>query len=115
MDWLMWSWLLCLAWGDEDAKKIVNWHQSENSKWLILQQGPDPSPASHPEPFLMESLWTISHADGMYESVMELVQMLIIHTCVMCGGICPGHCTDDVKVLKQSYASWLSEVRSRPA
>lgn len=38
-----------------------------------------------------------------------------VHTCVMCGGICPGHRADDVEVLEKSYATWRSEVGSRPA
>lgn len=36
-----------------------------------------------------------------------------VHTCVMCGGVRPGDCADDVEVLEQSYASWRSEVGGR--
>lgn len=31
-------------------------------------------------------------------------------TCVMCSGVCPGDCADDVEVLEQNNPSWCSEV-----
>lgn len=39
---------------------------------------------------------------------------VIVHTCMMCGGICPGDCADDVEVLEQNYASCRSEVWGWP-
>ena len=44
-----------------------------------------------------------------------LTQYDKILTCVLCGGICPGHRADDVEVLEKNYAAWCSEVRSWPA
>lgn len=31
-------------------------------------------------------------------------------TCVMCSGVCPGDCADDVEVLEQNNPPWCSEV-----
>lgn len=44
----------------------------------------------------------------------SLLMCVIVHTCVMCGGVCLGDCADDVQVLEQCYASWRSEVGGRP-
>lgn len=33
----------------------------------------------------------------------------------MCGGVCPGHCADDVQLLEQSYAPWSLQIRDRSA
>lgn len=41
--------------------------------------------------------------------------LITVHTCVMCCGVRPGHCADDVQVLEKSYAARRAEVGRRPA
>lgn len=36
-------------------------------------------------------------------------------TCVMCAGVCPGHCAADVEVLEKCHAALCSEAGRRPA
>lgn len=47
------------------------------------------------------------------EQVRDVHQITL--TCVVCGDVYPGDSTEDVKVLKQSYALWGFEVRGWPA